>query len=114
MKKIFFLAFFLFNFSFLIVSCHCKKKGTETTTAVKRDFAAEGYVQATVISYEIDACKYLLKVSEEKKLEPSPALSAEFQKDQLPVWVKYTPKKGGMSPCMAGQMVDISDIQLRK
>lgn len=101
----------------MISSCHCKKKATvETpvTSEVKKDFEKEGYIKATVIFYEMDACKYIIKVSDEKKLEPSKSLAPDFQKDQLEVWIKYMPVKGGVSPCMAGQLVDISDIQIRK
>jgi len=79
-----------------------------------RDFEKEGYEKAIVIYYELDACKYLLQLYNEKKLEPTPALAPEFQKDQLMVWVKYVDKKDGMSVCMAGKMVEISDIQIRK
>jgi hypothetical protein len=117
MKKVLIFSFLLFTCSFLISSCHCKKKATsdaKATTEVPRDFAKEGYVQATVIYYEMDACKYLLLVNGEKKLEPSTSLAPDFQKDQLAVWIKYAPKKGGVSACMAGQVVDISDIQIRK
>lgn len=118
MKKTLFFSFLIFNFSFLISSCHCKKKTTSETVIatpeIKKDFEAEGYVKATVVDYQLDACRYLLQLPDEKKLEPSPNLSPEFQKDQLAVWVKYIPKKGGMSVCMAGQMIEISDIQIRK
>lgn len=117
MKKILFLAFLLFNFSFLIVSCHCKKKTAETTTAtpeVKRDFAKEGYVAATVMFSDLETCEYLLVLASEKRLEPSVSLPAAFQQDKLFVWIKYAEKKGGMSVCMAGTLVDIADIQLRK
>ena len=114
MKKLFFL--FLIPYILYLSSCHCKKVASPTqatTTEQKRDFEAEGYTKATVISYEIDGCTYLLKLSDEKKLEPT-NLSADFKKDQLAVWIKYVPKKGGVSICMAGQMVEISDIQIRK
>ena len=120
MKKTFkfLLVFFLFNFFFLVFSsCHCKKKITSasqpSTAEQKRDFEKEGYVKATVINYEVDGCTFLFKLSDEKKLEPT-SLSAEFKKDQLAVWIKYTPKKGAVSTCMAGQVVELSDIQIRK
>lgn len=124
MKKLFpFLLIVLaVESSFFISSCCGKKKTTAQTTTtpeVKRDFAAEGYIKATVIFYEIDACKYIIRLESDpngpdvlKQLEPT-NLSVEFQKDQLPVWIKYTAKKGAVSPCMAGQVVELSDIQLR-
>lgn len=116
MKKAFLFSFLFCTFSFLIVSCHCKKRATvdaNTTTDFKRDFEKEGYTKATVINYTIDGCTFLLQLADEKKLEPT-NLSDEFKKDNLAVWIKYIPKKGGVSICMAGQMVELSDIQLRK
>ena len=116
MKKIFLFTFLLCTSSVVLVSCHCKKKGTATTNTpeVQRDFAKEGYVPATVVFSDLETCPYLLVLASEKRLEPSVALATTFQQDKLFVWVKYAEKKGGMSVCMAGTLVDISDIQLRK
>ena len=119
MKKIFQIVslFVICNSLFIVSSCHCKRKATSetsTTPEVKRNFEQEGYVKAMVLYSELDACRYLLVLPNEKKLEPSPTLAPEFQKDKLTVWIKYMDKKGGMSVCMAGQMVVISDIQIRK
>jgi hypothetical protein len=117
MKKMLFFVFFLFSFSFFLGSCNGKKKtATAIVTApeVQRDFEKEGYVKANVMYSDMDACKYLLVLANEKRLEPSGGLAVTFQRDQLAVWVKYMPKKDGMSVCMAGQIVDVSDIQLRK
>lgn len=102
------------TFSMSIISCHCCKKSTSSEVKEsKRDFEKEGYVKATVINYTLDGCTFLLQLADEKKLEPT-NLSADFKKDQLAVWIKYMPKKGGVSICMAGQMVELSDIQIRK
>jgi len=117
MKKIVLFPFLIFLFSFLIVSCHCKKNITSvvqpSVSEQKKDFEKEGYIKATVINYEVDGCTFLLKLMDEKKLEPT-NLAAEFKKDQLAVWIKYTPKKGAVSVCMAGQIVDLFDIQIRQ
>jgi len=119
MKKLFPLALVLYLLpcALYLSSCHCKKKtatATVTASEVKRDFEKEGYVKAIVIFSDLDACKFLLVLANEKRLEPSGGLPAAFQQDQLAVWIKYMDKKGGMSVCMAGQIVDVSDIQLRK
>src|ERR1035437_2473533 len=110
MKKLFFFSFLIFNFSFLIISCDCKKKAVSasqtTATDQKRDFEKEGYLKATVINYEVDGCTFLLKLPDEKKLEPT-NLAAEFKKDQLAVWIKYASPKGAVSICMVGQMVEL-------
>lgn len=117
MKKLFLFSLLIFSSSFLVSSCKCKKKATKepaATTEVKKDFEKEGYVKAIVIYSDLDACRYLLVLANEKRLEPSANLAPEFQQDQLAVWVKYSEKKGGMSACMAGTLIDISDIQIRK
>lgn len=117
MKKIFLFSLFIINYSFFISSCHCKKKTTSsqnpTSAEQKKDFEQEGYIKAIVINYEVDGCHFLLRLEDGKKLEPS-SLTDDFKKDQLAVWIKYTPKKNAASVCMAGQIVDLTDIQLRK
>ncbi len=108
-------------FSFFVTACCSKKKAavsseTKTKTSAtqpKIDFEKNGYVKASVINYEVDGCGFLIQLEDGKKLQAA-NLSSEYRKDKLPVWVKYTPKKGGMSVCMAGQMIELSDIQLRK
>jgi len=95
-------------------SCCCKKKGAITApTVAVVDYSSEGYTQATVLSYMVDGCKWVLQLGDEKKLEPQ-NLAPEFQKDQLKVWIKYQAVKGGMSTCMAGTVVTISDIKERQ
>ncbi|HET7817905.1 MAG TPA: hypothetical protein VFL70_01225 [Bacteroidia bacterium] len=108
-------------FSFFVTACCSKKKAaissetkTETPAAQpKMDFEKNGYIKATIINYEVDGCGFLIQLEDGKKLQPA-NLSSDYKKDKLPVWVKYAPKKGGMSVCMAGQMIELSDIQLRK
>lgn len=118
MKKsfCFFFSLYLIPYTLYLSSCCGKKKiitETETTTEQKRDFVIEGYTQATVINYELDGCKYILQLPDEKKLEPL-NLPDEFKKDQLRVWIKYVPKKNAVSVCMAGQIVELTDIRIRK
>ena len=130
-KKIFGLSFFLFFIfsSFSFSSCCGKKESTTTAPEVtetkssqasQRDFEKEGYVKATVVDSEVDACKYLLQLEPVPngpevliRLEPT-NLQEEFKKYQLAVWIKYAPKKGAVSSCMAGTIVELSDIQIRK
>lgn len=125
MKKIiaFCFAIYLIPCTLLLCSCHCKKKAASDhapSADVKRDLEKEGYIKATVIFYEVDACKYLLQLEPDpngpdvlKRLEPT-NLKEEFRKDQLLVWIKYVAKKDAMSACMAGQVVELFDIQIRK
>lgn len=125
MKKLFclFLSLYPIPYTLYLSSCHCKKKivaDATVSSAQTRDFEKEGYVKATVIYYEIDACKYILQLIPDpngpdvlKQLEPT-NLKEEFQQDQLAVWIKYIPKKNAVSACMAGQIVELSDIQMCK
>ena len=130
MKKLFLSAILISGFSLFIASCHCKKKATATATTQtkdstpsdadiqkiqeqQREYANSGYNRGRVIYNEVDGCGYMIQLGDGTKLEPS-NLKDEFKKDKLDVWIKYAAKKGGMSTCMAGQMVDITDIQLRK
>ena len=80
---------------------------------IKKDFEKEGYVKASVIFYEVSGCEYILKLEDGKKLEPV-NLALSFKKDMLPVWIKYIPKKEAVSICMAGQIVELIDVQARK
>ncbi|MBI3502536.1 MAG: hypothetical protein HY063_12165 [Bacteroidetes bacterium] len=127
MKKVFLFSFLIFNFSFLIISCHCKKKTSSATTSSayseaelekireqQKALYEAGYIRARVVYNEVDGCGYMIQLGDGKKLEPSKKLSEEFKKDGLDVWIKYTPKKGTMSTCMAGEVVDLNDIQLRR
>lgn len=122
MKKLF---FFSFAISFFVISsCFCKKKTisntSQQTESSFRDFEKEGYAKGTVVYYEIDACRYIIQLVSDpngpdviKQLEPV-NLPADFQKDQLAVWVKYLPSKQTVSSCMAGEIVEITDIRIRK
>lgn len=117
--------FFLFVVSLCFFSCClCKKKTTGNTNHhtenSSRDYEKEGYIKGTVVYYEIDACKYIIQLVSDpngpdviKQLEPV-NLPADFQKDQLAVWIKYIPRKGAVSACMAGEIVEITDIRIRK
>jgi hypothetical protein len=103
------------HFSF-IENNEAKKVKIESgasSDSFKMDFEKEGYAKATIISYQVDGCTFILQLSDGKKLQPY-NLSDEFKKDQLTVWVKYVPKKNVFNSCMAGQVVELSDIQLRK
>ena len=130
MKKLFLSAILISGFSFFIASCHCKKKTTATTTTQststtptdadiqkiqeqQKAYANEGYSRGMVINYEVDGCTYLIQLGDGTKLQPT-SLKDEFKKDKLDVWIKYAAKKGAVSNCMSGQIVDITDIQLRK
>jgi len=72
----------------------------------------KGFVKATVKNYTVDGCTWMLFSESGKKLQPA-KLDAAFQKNDLPVWIQYTVKKGATGICMAGEIVDITAIELR-
>ena len=137
MKKVVLPSFVICLLALVFSSCHCRKKtssGVSTTVQTEipkapsdtlseeelskireqqKQYANEGYSRARVIYNEVDGCGYMIQLGDGSKLEPT-NLKEEFKKDKLDVWVKYIEKKGGMSICMAGQMADITDIQLRR
>jgi hypothetical protein len=93
--------------------CFLKKKDAGNTT----DYATQGYVKAFVVDYELDGCKWMLRLDnddpndDDKKMEPD-FLFSEFQKDSLPVWLKYH-KEERISICMAGETIKVIDIKKR-
>jgi hypothetical protein len=97
----------------LVAGCFLKKKDTSASV----DYAAQGYVKAIVVDYELDGCRWMLRLDnddptdDDKKMEPD-FLFSEFQKDSLPVWLKYT-KEERISICMAGETVKVIDIKKR-
>jgi hypothetical protein len=92
----------------------CKGSKKSTAAEPKKDYAGMGYAQATVIKYDVDGCKWLLQLDEVHKLVPASPLPAAFQQENIPVWVKYTLKKGGAGFCMAGEIIELGDIKHRK
>jgi hypothetical protein len=70
------------------------------------------YTEATVINYSVDGCSWMLKLKDGKKLEPV-NLKDEFKKDNLNVWIQYNPYKGNSS-CMAGEMITLTAIEIKK
>jgi hypothetical protein len=100
-----------FVFSAVLSSCVLFMKGDKHDPETK--YVYGDYTKAEVINYAIDGCTWMLQLKDGKKLQPS-YLKPEFQKDKLKVWIKYSPKKGGVGICMAGEMVNITEIELRK
>ncbi|MCW3071812.1 MAG: hypothetical protein JWO44_1702 [Bacteroidetes bacterium] len=99
----------VFVFLMQSVSCGYGDRAHKRVT----EKAWNGYTKATVVNYTYDGCSWMLELEDGKKLQPS-ALKPEFQKEKLKVWIRYEPKKGGMGICMAGELVNITEIELRK
>ncbi len=92
----------------LTASCSKKVAGLKSFPEETK----EGYIKATVVNLTLDGCSWLLQLEDGKKLEPT-NLNEEFKKDKLNVWIQYQIKKGGMSVCMVGEIITISEIELR-
>lgn len=74
------------------------------------DYAAQGYSKATVIDFSgLDGCGFLLQLEDGTRLQPE-NLEPAFEKNSIPVWVKYYPQKNAVSICMAGKVVHVTDI----
>lgn len=70
-------------------------------------------MKAMVISYDLDGCGFMLELAKDKsRLEPD-GLQPEFQKDSVPVWIKYKAAPDRMSVCMAGATIDLLEIKKR-
>jgi hypothetical protein len=98
---------------FLLVFPACNSSKTATGSAGTKpqtDYAASGYVEATVTAFDVDGCKWLLVLSDGKKLIPFPLPDGVFASDGLKVWVKYEKAKGAVGTCMAGELVKIVDL----
>lgn len=98
-------------FVFLIQSASCGPGDHVHSGETKKLW--NGYTKATVINYTVDGCTWMLELEDGKKLQPA-ELKPEFQKDKLNVWIMYETRKGGIGICMAGEMVNITAIELRK
>ena len=82
----------------------------------KINYEKEGYVKATIIHYKVEGCGYLIELADKAKTKIAPdKLAEEFKKDKEKIWVKYAlAKKQPMSTCMAGKLVEVTDIKKRK
>lgn len=89
----------------------CSHKTTIPKAAVSEE--KTNFTKATVINYKLDGCSWMLQLEEGKKLEPI-NLNVEFQKEDLKVWIQYEPFTQGASICMAGEIVKVTAIEIRK
>ena len=93
----------------------------QTNKKKKPDPVKEGFIKATVIKYEVESWGFILVLDGKTKkdpkiqLQPEGGLDEKFRKDKLKVWLKYAVmKKQPMTTCMAGQVVKIEEIKIRK
>jgi hypothetical protein len=98
---------------FFFFSCRTQKQSDSSKSEVKdAALLQEGFVKAEIRSYDVDGCGFLIFLEDEKKLNPL-NLGDEYKKEGLKVWIRYTIKKGVMTTCMSGEVVNILELQLR-
>ncbi len=97
--------------TFIVLTNACSHKTMSVQSLASEEKA--NFIKATIINYTLDGCGWMLQLEDEKKLQPV-NLNNEFKKENLKVWVQYQPVKQGMSICMAGEIITITTIELRK
>jgi hypothetical protein len=103
-----FLLLLIGSISAAAVSCKVKSK-----TGKDVDYAAQGYVAATVLDYQVDGCLWMVQLADGKKYEPQ-NLGEEFRKDQQKIWIKYEVQKNAMTICMGGTVIRLIDVKERR
>ena len=98
-------------------SCFCMLDGCTNSIFKKKEKIEKPVdlklTEAMVIDYsEIAGCTFLLQLNNGEKIQPT-NLSPDFRKDKLKVLIKYQ-ITDMMSACMAGKVVSVSHIELKK
>ncbi len=104
-----------FIFLIAVSSCCCCHKTakcgvTKQNPEAQVDYSKEGFTKVTVVKLTLDGCSFLLQLADGKKLEAI-NLKEEYKKEGLVLWIKYTPNKKAMSICMAGEIVDLTEVK---
>jgi hypothetical protein len=91
----------------VVIAC---KTQTGTGIMTPQEATGKGYTLVTVKDYrDLDGCQYLLVLENGEKLQPQ-QLDEKFKTDSTKLYVKYK-KIEGMSICMAGMMVELTDVK---
>ncbi|HRC32062.1 MAG TPA: hypothetical protein PK736_01320 [Bacteroidia bacterium] len=86
----------------------------ETKIAPNIETVAAGYMNAKVVDLTgLDGCKFVLELEGGKQLVPT-NLKPEFCRADIEVSVKYFVPKGAVNTCMAGTIIEITDIKIRE
>lgn len=103
--------------SVLLLSA-CNRKGSPSQAKTKipeRDYAAEGYSEASVKDMsQLDGCGFMFVLNDSTRLNPVNIIEQKFRNEGMQVWLKYRIRKGVMTTCMSGKNIDIIDIAVRK
>jgi hypothetical protein len=84
--------------------------GCKSTKILESDFAKQGYSILTVLDKrKVDGCQFLLTDDNNKIYEPI-NLPDSVRVSGLKIGAKFSFMKGGVSACMGGPLIKISDI----
>ena len=72
-----------------------------------RNFLAEGYTKGWIRDKTgLDGCGFSIQLEDSSFFQPS-VLEDSFKENNKKIWFKYSIKKGGVSACMSGKLIDV-------
>ena len=84
--------------------------GCKSTKTIESDLIKQGYTIVTVLdNRKVDGCQFLLADDNNKRYEPS-VLPDSVKVNGLKIGVKFSFVKGGVSACMGGPLIKVSEI----
>ena len=84
--------------------------GCKSTKNLESDLTKQGFVIVTVLdNRKVDGCQLLLADYNNKRYEPA-TLPDSVRVNGLKIGVKFSFVKGGVSACMGGQLIKVSEI----
>jgi len=82
----------------------------KSTKNLESDLTKQGYTIVTVLdNRKVDGCQFLLADDNNKRYEPS-NLPDSVRVNGLKIGVKFSFVKGGVSACMGGPLIKVSEI----
>jgi hypothetical protein len=93
----------VFVILFLVVGC-------KPTQNMESNYTKQGYTIVTVLdNRKVDGCQFLLTDDNNKRYEPT-TLPDSVRVNGLKIGVKFNFVKGGVSACMGGPLIKVSEI----
>ena len=84
--------------------------GCKSTKNLESDLTKQGFVIVTVLdNRKVDGCQFLLADYNNKRYEPA-TLPDSVRVNGLKIGVKFSFVKVGVSACMGGQLIKVSEI----
>ena len=84
--------------------------GCKSTKSLESEFVKQGFTIVTVLdNRKVDGCQFLLVDDNNKRYEPA-TLPDSVRVNGLKIGVKFSFVKGGVSACMGGPLIKVSEI----